>query len=375
MSQFPGFVQACLLFDVPGPFPLHRTIDAFLQEEAKFASRYAIVPGAKTDVVYRLAGDNGVTVTAEFVDGQAQLPLFEPALTLPFTRVATPDARERVARHRSHVIVGVYHGAIAPTGETGALLAKLGGPQLRGATLREYQLRLALCGRLAKWAQVLAPLSASLVHWTLTDHLMTGEAFAALAAERAPSPLHVHPLPYRAGEADGQALAGLKTLGVAHFLGKEVHVAPNPVPWIEHYAPILAFLAVATADNGYVLPDGDTFSPEDESYCYRLRDRRADASEPAHYRLELLHSAKYGFTAPDYIPSTRRFDDRALPPEVEGRLGQEKSSLVAQWRVRRERAEAAGNQFTVRYDPAALAPVRPSALRKLLRLLPGSGGG
>ena len=132
---------------------------------------------------------------------------------------------------------------------------------------------------------------------------------------------------------------------------------------------------MAIADNGYVLPDGDTFSPEDEAYCYRLRDRRATESEPAHYRLELLHSARCGFTAPDYIAPRKQFDDRALPPEVEGRLGQEKSSLVAQWRAKRQQAEAAGNQFSVRYDPAALAPVRPSALRKLLRLLPGGGGG
>ena len=376
MSQYPAFIQACLLFDSAAPYPLADLIKSFLGAEAGLATSYNLVFDTKPGVFYRLFGTNGVMITVEFVPGQARAPLFETALSLPFTKVATPDARERISNHKSHVIVGVHHGAIPPEKDILAFTQKL-GVALPGASLREFRLRLALCGRLAAMAHRLQ--SASLVHWTCTDHLMTGDAFSGIAEERGPGLLHVHPIPFQAGERDGAVWARVKVFGAEHFLGQEVHVAPSPAPWIDHFAPILAFLNNATAENGYVPPDGDTFAPEDESVCYRVRHIRAGASlgeiKGPCYVLELLHSAKRGLTSPDYIPPIRSFDDRALPAEVEGRLGQRKPSLVAEWRAQRQQAEAAGNTFRIKYDPDKLTPAPRSALRRPLRLLPGASRG
>src|SRR5437868_8754182 len=257
MGRFPSSIQAALLFDSARPLDMDALVREFLAAEAAAGTDYKLVPDTRPGVFYRLFGSNHVMITVEHVDRQAKLPVFETALSSPFTNMGTPDARERLARHKSHILVEAHSGPLPPTPEVLSLLEKLGMPAL-GHTLAEFRLRMTLCGRLSTMAHRMG--SATLVHWTPNDHLMKGDMFAKLAEVPAPSLLHIHPFLFDGGEsADGRPQVEIRTVGAHHFIGREIHVAATPVPWVDVLDGILAFVKVGCLDRGYVVPDGDTF--------------------------------------------------------------------------------------------------------------------
>jgi hypothetical protein len=349
MNSFPAFLQAVLLYDRRNPLNLDDFIRQILGNLARTGDQYNILADSKPGVFYRLFGSNQLMVTVEYIDGRAQTSCFDMALSSPFTQIVTPDARDRIAAHRSHILVGVHHGSMPPQGQIGDLLRELGVAS-PGSTRADFELRLAMCWHVTKIANHLA--EASLVHWTSSDHLLTGEAFAKMEGEP-PSLLHIHPLLAPAGEnAKGQALIEIKTHGVAHFLDREVHVLPCPVPWPEIVDAILAFVKLALRGNGYIIPDGDTFSPADDSVAYRVRhvakgEKSGELDGPL-YEFELLKSRALDFVASDYIPPNRVIDELRLPPDIARDLGAKKNDVVREWRAKRQMAEAAGNQLQVK---------------------------
>ena len=239
-----------------------------------------------------------------------------------------------------------------------SLIEKLGVP-LPGHSLAEFRLRLALSGSLSTMAHRMG--NATLVHWTPNDHLMTGDMFATLAAAPVPGLLHIHPLLFGGGEsADGRPQVEIRTIGVQHFLGREIHVAANPVPWADVLDGIFAFVKVGCLDRGYVVPDGDSFGLGDGAYSYRVRHietgEKSGSFEGPLYRLDLLSSREHDFKAPDFIEPVRTFTDRNVPKDVMASLGPSGGSLVREWRAKRHMAEGAGNQFYVKIDRPAPPP-------------------
>ncbi len=87
-------------------------------------------------------------------------------------------------------------------------------------------------------------------------------------------------------------------------------VPPNPLgtdDWKTTFVPGRHELQ-ATIDNGYVIPDGDTFGPEDHSLSYRVLHRDAEAGDVPLYELVPLLYREYGFVSPDYVPRDRVID-------------------------------------------------------------------
>jgi hypothetical protein len=109
---------------------------------------------------------------------------------------------------------------------------------------------------------------------------------------------------------------------------------------------------VAIHKNGYVIPDGDTFGDDTDSYCYRVHHTaepllNAGAEIPC-YELEPLLNKKHGFQSPDYLTRDRIIDIDA--PQLErvqlnGRAGRE---VVAEWRAKRQMAERLGGKLVVK---------------------------
>jgi hypothetical protein len=358
MAQFPASIQAALLFDRAKPLDMAALVREFLAAEAATGTHYNLVADTNPGVFYRLFGGNDVMITVEHVDRQAKLPLFEDALSSPFTNMGTPDARERLARHKSYILVQAHHGPIPPTPEALSLIEKLGVP-LSGHSLAEFRLRLALSGSLSTMAHRMG--NATLVHWTPNDHLMKGDMFATLAVAPAPSLLHIHPLLFDGGESvDGRPQVEIRTMGAQHFLGREIHVAANPVPWADVLDGILAFVKVGCLDRGYVVPDGDSFGPEGGAYSYRVRHiekgEKSGGFEGPLYRLDLLSSQEHDFKAPDFVEPVRTFTDRNVPNDVLASLGSSAGALVREWRAKRQMADAAGNRFYVKIDRPAPPP-------------------
>lgn len=350
MAQFPEMVQAALLFDRPNPVNLDALIENFVTAVTKVGIRYNRVE-TKPGVFYRLFGGD-VMITMEYIGSPAKTQVFEAALATPFTRLTNPNARELIARHRSHILVNVHHGAMPPTPEIAALLAKMNmsGVLQRGRSLDHFRERLSLCATLSRLAQAMG--KASLVHWTSSDHLLIGEVFANLAARGVPSLLHVHPFLLNGGKsADGRDQVTIKTFGAKYFVGREVHVVANPLPWLESLGLILTFLSVATMKNGYVVPDGDTFGDDDHSLSCRVRHISAGAKsgdlDGPLYRLELLFSRKHGFASTGYVAPARTFDDRTVPADILSDLGRERSPVVEDMRTKRQMVERVGGHLEV----------------------------
>ncbi len=188
----------------------------------------------------------------------------------------------------------------------------------------------------------------------------------------APSPLHVHPYLFgsEAGAGDEPKL-GIRTFGVRHFIGREVLIEPSALPWAANFETILAFIRVATTKNGYVIPDGDTFGPEDRSLSYRVVHREAEEGDVPLFELQPLMYREYGFVAEDYVPPDRVINDRSPPLAVMPEDDEAKMELVNEWREKRALAEGIGGRFEVRargQGGGGTPPARPGGA-------PGAGFG
>ncbi|WP_428679313.1 hypothetical protein [Sphingopyxis sp.] len=354
---FPNDIQSALLFDHPVTH-LEAVMRSFVNiETARTGVGYNLVE-AKPGVFYRLYGGGELMVTLEYIAGPAKAEVFQPAMSSAITRIYCPDMGERLMRHKSHILIGVADGVIPSTPDIDRMLSQI-GYQKPGMTLPKFLRRLEVCALLSRLAMDEVPASA--VHWTQSDQLFPGEMFDALAAGSAPGMLHIHPYLYGGGESpDGKPLAGIRTFGAAHFIDREIRVEPHELPWMANFETILAFLRVATTQNGYIIPDNDTFGPEDHSLSYRVRHIAATADDVALYELEPLLYREHGYQSPHYVPRERTFDDRTAPDEL--MPGEpERQELLDEWQEKRAMAEGIGGRFEVRSrNPQPPAPPPPS---------------
>jgi hypothetical protein len=348
----PNLVQIALLYDSAGPIDLNALEAAFLKSELN-------APGYKYNVVeahgrayFRCFGgrDSNVMVFVEWVDKPAARAKFNTALGSVFNQISVPDAAALIDRHRGLLLINVHHGALSQSREVQTLLAKMDVGQ-PGQSLPQYQERLRVMGLLAAMATEIS--KPTLSHWTHTDVLARPHAIKNFMCDASPNPLHVHPLPFRGpGTTQDQGIAGLVTFGAAAFIGREIRIRPTAVPWGEAYQHALGFIALAIHKNGYVIPDGDTFSDESDSFCYRVHHTaepfvNAGAQIPC-YELEPLLDKRHRFQSPDYVTPDRLVNlDKPQPEYVQlkGRAGRD---VVAEWKAKRQMAERAGGRFVVK---------------------------
>ena len=347
--QFPSEIQACLLFE-GRVSALDEIVRAFMRiEEARSGAKFS-VPEAKPGAFYRLfGGGDEMMVTLEYIDGPANAEVFAQALGSAVTGVLCPDIRQRLTRSRSHILVNVSHGAmgnVLSSPDIARFLQQI-DYKVEGQSLRQFVRRLDLCALISRIVCDHAP--AQVVHWCQSNQLFAGEKFDAVASLSAPGPLHVHPFLFGGAKAEnGETKLGIRTFGARHFVGREVLVEPNVLPWAANFETICAFLKIATVDKGYVIPDGDTFGPEDRSQSYRVVYRDAEEGDVPLYELQPLMFREYGFQADDYVPRDKVFNDQAppsaiMPPDAEGKM-----ELVNEWREKRKLAEGLGGTFEVR---------------------------
>ena len=360
--QYPNENQVALLF--PGTMRDLETVVRSVLRILEARGAKFNVPEANPHKFYRQFGGDEMMITLEYLEQPANLAVFEQPLGSPVTKIVTPDISHRLATHRSHVLINVSHGVLGGldgSAEFANLFKNIGRPR-EGATLPQFLRRLETCALLARIVSDHATPSA--VHWTQSNQLMSGEAFEALAQLPAPSPLHVHPWLFSGGDSpDGKPMASITTFGARHFIGREIEIEPSALPWAANYETILAFLRVATLDNGYVIPDRDTFGPEDGTLSYRVIHRPEVPGKVPVYELEPLLHREYGFQSDGYVPRERAFDDRMPPPDLMPADDEAKMELVNEWREKRALAEGIGGRFEVRSrdgrGPDATPPPHP----------------
>lgn len=357
--QFPNDIQAALLFDRP-VHDLESIVRDFVRIEGARSGAQFNVPEVKPGSFYRLYGGDDWMITFEYLDHPANIEVFQPSLRSTITGILCPDIRERLMRNKSHILINVSHGVLGNSPELTALMAQI-GRETEGHSLPQFVARLQMCAMIARIACDHAPAQA--VHWTQSDQLIPGEKFEAYAdAQSVPSPLHIHP--YLFGDARSGKV-GIRSFGARHFIGREIVIEPSELPWAANYETLLTFLRVATIENGYIIPDGDTFGPEDRSLSYRVLHREAEPGDVPVCELRPLLFREYGFVADDYVPLGGVINDRAPPLALMPEDDEDKMELVNEWREKRALAEGIGGRFEVRArDPGAGGPppARPGGL-------------
>jgi len=346
--QFPNEVQSALLFD-RRVGSLDDIVRTFMKiEEARTGTRFNM-PERKAGAFYRLFGGDELMITLEYLDQPANMAVFQQPLASAVTGRYCPDIRQRLTVSRSHILINVSHGVLGGvTNEPGiaAMLQQLGMGR-EGHSLAQFTRRLEVLALLTRIAHEISP--AQVVHWTQSNQLLPGDLFEMFAGSGVPGALHVHPYLFgNAKCADGQPQIGIRTFGARHFIGREVLIEPHVLPWAANFETILALLRVATLQNGYIIPDGDTFGPEDGSLSYRAIHRDAEEGDVPLIELVPLMYREYGFQSDDYVPRDRVIDD-ASPPMLHMPADQEaKQNLVNEWREKRALAEGIGGRFEVR---------------------------
>ncbi|MEO7689879.1 MAG: hypothetical protein ABIS51_11380 [Sphingomonas sp.] len=370
--QFPNDVQAALLFDrrVTSLDEIART---FLKlDEAQSGPRYN-VSEAKPGVFYRFFGRGELMITLEYVDNPAEMSVFQQPLGSAVTGRLCPDIRQRLAASRSHILINVSHGmlgSVAREPSLAAMFAAIGMQE--GHSLPEFKRRLEVLTLLTRIANECTP--AQVVHWTHSNQLYPGELFELAAAEGVPGPLDIHPWLFGPPAArGGKALAGMRTFGARHFIGREILVEPNVLPWTANYETILTLLRVATAENGYIIPDGDTFGPEDGRLSYRVIHHEAEEGDVPLLEMVPLFYREYGFQTEDYISSEHAFDTRCPPANLVPADQDGKQELANEWHEKRALAEGIGGRFEVRALGAGGRPPTPPAGSRFLRMFRRKG--
>jgi hypothetical protein len=349
---FPNEIQSVILYD-RRVTQFDALVAAFMKmEEERNGTRYNMLE-AKQGTFYQMFGTNDLMMSFEYMDKQANPAVFKPALSSPMTRLGFPEVEQHLASHQSHILINIQHGAMGGR-EVADMLAKM-GMDLPGTNYADFAKRLGCATTITQMALALD--GASLVHWTQSDQLLSPTAFKAFAEAGIPGPLQVHPYLFGEQDSAGEQLVGIRTFGVRHFLGGEVIIEPNVLPWVENYQIIFTFMRVALAPNGYIIPDDDTFGNEDQSISYRVRHIPTSEGDVPLYRLEPLLNRDFGFQSPDYVPTERRIDDQRPPSDLMPDHPPERAELMGEWRAKRQMAEGIGGQFEVRAK--GTAPIAP----------------
>ncbi|MEM6475463.1 MAG: hypothetical protein AAF687_04790 [Pseudomonadota bacterium] len=368
--QYPNRLQAALMFEAPFT-KLEAAVRDFARIEEMKSGALFNVPETNPGKFYRLFnGDEELMLTFEYVDTGPVQEVFRGALSSAITGILTPDIRDRLTRSRSHVIVEVSHGVLGGVESNPEIASFLEtvGRKRDGASKEQFERRLAVLTLMSRvitdHAQPLA------VHWTQSDMLVDGEKFETLASMEAPGPLHIHPFLFGPKAKPGEPnKMGIRTYGAQHWLEREILIEPSVIPWGANFETILAFLRVATAENGYVIPDGDTFGPEDRSTSTRVTYREAGQTEDDAsaeeggvplYVLKPLKHTEFNFEDEDHVPEENVIDDKTLSGVNMPEDQDEKAETVNRWRESRKLAEGMGGRFEVRArDENGEAPPPP----------------
>lgn len=283
--KYPHRLQAALLLDARFDGLNDAVRDFTRIAEMKSGARLAAIDHRPGTLAHLFDSARELLVTFEYIASPPEQAVFASALASPITTLVTPDMRARVGRAQGHILVEIAHGPLAPRQSNFLSSPGLGtmprpfdadadleaeransltpkgtaspSPPDSAATFHERLDLLVLAVRIA--CEHVQP---GAIHWTQSNQLFIPQTFETLCASGFPGPLTIHPILF--GSIDKKtegAQVGLRTFGARHFLGREIVVPATRLPWSSAYEAVLAFCAFATMDDGYVIPDGDTFSP------------------------------------------------------------------------------------------------------------------
>ena len=347
-GKFTNQLQAAILFEGGHAVNIARLADFVVQAFTDIGLPMRVAQAHGEFAV--ILGAHDLHVTLEFVPNRADEAALAGALGSAFVQRLAPDAAERVARHTSLLIIEVRHGVMPDLPELAAFQSKIGMART-GCSLPAYQQRTDVLGHLCR--MVLQLDGPNLVHWTPSNMLVTPERFPDQNSMTCPNVLSIHPILFGGETVPGfaEVTAGFYTLGAADLVGREIHVVPAPVPWIEQLASVVTFVEIATMENGYIIPDDDTWGPEGDEFSYRIRHFEAGTPgtpyQDAHFRLTLERDDRHGWTAPDYAPTVPLEGGLTAQIATMDPNDPADRALIDRWAERERMSAGIGGRFNV----------------------------
>ncbi|MCD2171980.1 hypothetical protein [Rhizobium sp. C4] len=297
-GKFTNRLQAVILYDGGNDISASAMLRSYCDTAQKMGQPFRIANPSM------MMGPNDLSVLVSYSPHQADMSKFGNALKSVWNFELSHQLEARVQRHRSHMVIDVFHGLhgiVSDKPEIAEFLTKInvGKP---GHSLRDFQQRAGLLAQIATHFQHLHPGSA--IHWTQSDSLHEAGKFSTILADGQLLPLTVQPLICRATGTPkhrDDSIAVL-TRGAADYVGREIFVPPAPIPWLERYFAALAFVDVANLQNGYIIPHESMFSIADGEFSYLVQHLDGGVSAAPTvapvYSLELIFHKKYGYVNP-----------------------------------------------------------------------------
>ncbi len=298
---YPNKVQTCILLN-----DRFGDLEAVVNEvRGIFQSSVGLdfaVPEARTGYFYHLFGQqDDLTITFEYVEDFADVACFTQALDSQVTAIFCPEIRQRVATHKSYILINIWHGVIGGVEDDPKIAAmfKAIGRAPAGATIGQFNNRLNALRMISHVVCDFAPATA--VHWTQSNQLFSAEMFVDLVKKNAAIPIAVHPNLYGYhADAQGRHKLGVKSFGIQHFLGREVFIKPNIIPWHANYSAICTFLEMALLRDGVVTANNFVMTPEDRSFGYQcIHHDDPDEGDAPEYELVPSWHKDYDFITDD----------------------------------------------------------------------------
>ncbi|MEM6857980.1 MAG: hypothetical protein AAF559_08920 [Pseudomonadota bacterium] len=365
--KHPHRIQAAVLLDARFD-DLDEVSRGFLRLcEMKSDAAFTIAEHHPNRFVRLTGGSDNLVASFEYVNAPPAPSVLEAALSSPVTSLLSPGLPERVAAAPAHILLEVSPSAINTVEEPQAHM-----PEASNLGAHAFNQRLETLSLMVR--MTIDHTNPCAVHWAQSDQLLDPETFEGMATLGFPGPLAIHPRLFgvlgedelgaddQASQEDAASAAphevGILTFGAAHWLGRELRVPPSPIPWTAAYETLLAFCELAKMEGGTIIPDGDTFGPEDASEVWRVHHLNAEAgpdgepsAAPALYELVPLRHDACQFIAADFARSSSVLsvrqpkDPRKTKPASDGDEAPDESSLLAELKAALEegRAEAAAN--------------------------------
>lgn len=368
-NRFPNTVQSAVLFEKRGFFSrgsgiqLEELAKAYFElQAARSGHRFNIVEHDAGKVI-QFYGGTDLMIRLEFMASPANAAVFAGTLSSPFTRMALPEAGKIIEAHGTHLLINVRTGVLPELPPHLAAMVSEAGIK-EGYSWAQFRQRLETCATLTSLAHNIG--KSSLVHWTQSNMLLKPSVVESMANEKVPTLFHVHPRLYQEGEANGAPNVGFMTHGVQHFIGREIVMQANPIPWVENYQAALAFLSLAVTENGYIIPDGDNFGVEGGDFSYKVKHiaetNSGEAATPGHFELDLRYSQKHKYQSPRHAVNGPVIDTANPPSDLVNTANPTDQEMMEEWQRKRALAERVGGQFQVT-APASVAASQASGPR------------
>ncbi|MCP4317409.1 MAG: hypothetical protein GY789_15690 [Hyphomicrobiales bacterium] len=159
--------------------------------------------GQENETFALFIGPDELYISVTYYNEPAEHGVFAFTLQSGLSNMLCEDAPARVQRHRSHVLVGIWHGALGTATDDpkiAEMFDQIGMPR-PGHSLDMFNLRVDVLSEVCRHLIEFQPASA--VHWTQSNLMIAGDKALTVFDQERPGLLTVHPIMFGVEKVPG----------------------------------------------------------------------------------------------------------------------------------------------------------------------------